>query len=132
MAEAHDVPAWILLFFGIYALAASLGEFRQPGFWKSMIDDFERVPALRFLTGIVCIVLGAAIYLTNPWIPRDWMSVVVTVIGGWVVVEGVMFLAFGDKFIKLSALMMGGGMRIWAIAGAAGGGAMIVAALLRL
>lgn len=132
MAETATIPAWILLFFGIYALAASLGEFRQPGFWKGMIDDFEKVPALRFLTGIVCIVLGAAIYLTNPWVPGDWMSVVVTVFGGWIVVEGVMFLAFGDKFIKLSALMMGGGMRIWAIVGAAGGAAMIVAALLRL
>ena len=132
MAEAHNIPAWILLFFGIYALAASLGEFRQPGFWKSMIDDFEKVPALRFLTGIFCIVLGAAIYLANPWIPGDWMSVVVTIVGGWVVVEGVMFLAFGDKFIKLSAVMMGGGMRIWAIVGAVGGAAMIVAALLRL
>lgn len=132
MAETATIPAWILLFFGIYALAASLGEFRQPGFWKSMIDDFEKVPALRFLTGIVCLVLGAAIYLTNPWVPGDWLSVVVTVIGGWVVVEGVMFLAFGDKFIKLSALMMGGGMRIWAIVGAVMGAAMVVFALTRL
>lgn len=87
MAETQDIPAWILLFFGLYALAASLAEFRQPGFWKGMIDDFEKIPALRFLTGIVCIALGAAIYLTNPWIPGDWLSVVVTVIGGWVVVE---------------------------------------------
>lgn len=132
MAETATIPAWILLFFGIYALAASLGEFRQPGFWKSMIDDFEKVPALRFLTGIVCLVLGAAIYLTNPWVPGDWLSVVVTVIGGWVVVEGVMFLAFGDKFVKLSALMMGGGMRIWAIVGAVMGAAMVVFALTRL
>lgn len=43
-----------------------------------------------------------------------------------------MFLAFGDTFIKLSALMMGAGMRVWAILGAAMGAAMVVFALMRL
>lgn len=132
MAQTATISAWILLFFGIYSLSASLAEFRQPGFWKSMIDDFEKVPALRFLTGIFCLTLGAAIYLANPWVPGDWMSVVVTVLGAWILVEGVLFLAFGDKFIRLSAMMMGGGMRIWAIIGGLLGIAMIAVSLMRL
>lgn len=132
MVDEGAISAWIMLFFGIYAVAASIGEFRQPGFWRSMIDDFERTPSLRFLTGIFCIVMGAAVYLTNPWVPGDWLSMIVTVLGGWVVVEGVLFLAFGDKFIRLSAIMMGGGMRLWAAFGGFMGLAMVVYAVMRI
>ena len=132
MAETATIPAWILLFFGLYSLAASIGEFRQPGFWKRMIDDFEKVPAMRFVTGMLCLALGAAIYLVNPWNPADWMSVLVTILGAWIALEGLGFLAFGDKFIAVSAMLMGGGMRIWALVGALLGIVMIVLALMRL
>lgn len=132
MAEAGTIPAWILLFTGLYSLAAGIGEFRQPGYWKSMIDDFARTPSLRFLTGLFCLALGAAIYLTNPWDPGDWMSVVVTVLGGWIAIEGLLFLAVGDRFIQFSAALLGGGTRIWAIIASLIGVAAIVAALMRL
>ncbi len=132
MAQADTISAWILFFFGLYSLSAGLGEFRQPGFWKSMIDDFADTPSLRFLTGIFCLVLGATVYLVNPWDPSDWMSIVVTVIGGWVVIEGVAFLVFGDRFVAMSAVMMGSANRIWAVLAVVAGLAMMAAALMRL
>ena len=132
MADQSNISEWILLFFGLYSLAAGIGEFRQPGFWMSLFDDFSNTPSLRFLTGIICLVMGAAIYLTNPWDPGDWMSVVVTVIGGWIVIEGLAFLAFGDRFIRFAAAMMGSGQRVWAIIASVLGVAMIALPLMRL
>lgn len=132
MADAASIPAWILLFMGLYALAAGIGEFRQPGIWKRMVGDFDTSPALRFLTGIFCLVLGATIYLVNPWDPGDWMAVLVTVLGGWIAIEGVLFLAVGDRFIAFSSALMSSGGRIWAMLSIVLGLAGIAAGLIRL
>jgi uncharacterized protein YjeT (DUF2065 family) len=132
MAETASIPAWILLFMGLYALGAGVGEFRQPGIWKRMVGDFDTSPAMRFLTGIVCLALGAAIYLVNPWDPSDWMAILITVLGGWIALEGLLFLAVGDRFIALSSALMAMGGRIWAMVSIVLGIAAIIAALLRL
>src|SRR6187399_91747 len=63
MAEGTDISAWIALFLGLYALAASAGELRSPNTWWTMLKDFERIPAFRFVTGFVTLALGTAIYL---------------------------------------------------------------------
>ncbi|MCA1749247.1 MAG: hypothetical protein ABR601_07840 [Parasphingopyxis sp.] len=115
MIDEGQLPAWIALFFGIYALAAGIGELRKPGFWTSMVGDFGQNSALRFLTGIVVLALGAIIYLANPWRPDDWLAVVVTVIGGWMIVEGALILAAGDLFLGFAARLMGSASRLWAI-----------------
>jgi hypothetical protein len=97
-----------------------------------MFDDFSGTPSLRFLTGIICLVMGAAIYLANPWDPADWMSVVVTVIGGWIVIEGLAFLAFGDRFIPIVATVLGSNQRFWAVIACVLGVVIIALPLMRL
>ncbi len=132
MAQTGTISAWILLFFGLYSLGAGIGELRQPGLWKSMVEELIESAGLRFLTGILCLVMGAAVYLTNPWFPDDWLSVAVTMLGAAMVVEGIGFLAAGDHFMKLSLGLMGGANRIWATLSCLLGIAMIVAAMARL
>ena len=61
MAQTADIPAWIAFFLGLYSLAAAVGEFRAPGTWRVMLKDMERSAGLRYLTGMFCLVLGAAI-----------------------------------------------------------------------
>src|SRR5688500_18159994 len=51
MAETSQLPAWIALFLGLYWLAAGVGELRGPNGWWMMLKEFERSPALRFVTG---------------------------------------------------------------------------------
>ena len=53
MAEPSQISAWILLFTGLYSLAAAAGELRTPNSWWAMLKDFERSPATRFLTGLL-------------------------------------------------------------------------------
>lgn len=132
MVDGIDIPAWIALFVGLYSASAAIGELRHPGGWVGMVAHFERDLGLRFLTGIVCLGLGAAIYLVSPWRPGDWLAVLVTVIGGGMVVEGALILAFGDNFLAFARRLMGAANRLWAGLSLLLGAALIVVALLRL
>ena len=132
MADGIDIPAWIALFIGLYSASAAIGELRHPGGWVGMVAHFERDLGLRFLTGIVCLGLGAAIYLVSPWRPGDWLAVLVTVIGGGMVVEGALILAFGDNFLAFARRLLGAANRLWAGLSLLLGAALIVVALLRL
>src|SRR5690606_26542484 len=102
MTETFDIPAWIILFLGLYALAAGVGELGAPGGWAAMLDEFEEQAGLRFVTGFVALALGAAVYLANPWRPDDWLAILVSVVGGVMVIEGALLLASGDRFIRFS------------------------------
>jgi hypothetical protein len=132
MAETQDISAWILLFVGLYSLAASIGELRLPGFWAKMLADFERYPGLRFLTGFFVLSLGAAIYLVNPWRPDDWMAVLVSVLGGAMVAEGMLILAMGDRLLGFARALMGRSNAFWTGFSAIFGIAAIAVALARL
>lgn len=132
MADATDIPAWIALFLGLYALAAAIGEFRAPGLWLKMVNETASGAGLQFLGGIFCITLGASIYLVNPWNPGDWLAVVITVMGGLVVLEGMALLAFGGPFMTFAKIFMGIASRGWAAFAGVLGIALVVVALLRL
>ena len=132
MVSAIDYPAWIMLAFGIYALAAGIGEWRRPGFWLSMLDDVAQSPALRFLTGVFCIAVGTALYLTAPWDMGDWMQVAIKIIGAGMVIEGALFLAIGDLFLDFAKRLMGMVNRFWAGFTILLGIAVIVAAEVRI
>ncbi len=131
MANMDDIPAWIALFTGLYALGAAIGELRSPGSWAAMLDGFERNEALRFLTGIVLLALGAAIYLVNPWNPADWLSICVTVLGGGMALEGFIMLAWGRAFMHFASALLGAVNRVWALIAAGMGIVLICVALLR-
>ena len=132
MAEPSQISAWILLFMGLYSLAAAVGELRSPNTWWAMLKDFERSPGLRFLTGLFVLALGAAVYLVNPWVPRDWLSIMVSVLGGLMVAEALLILASGDRFLHLARALIGRAGRAWAGFAALLGMAMILVALSRL
>lgn len=132
MAHAADIPAWIILFMGLYALSASIGELRRPGSWAAMLEEFEQREGLRFLAGLVVLSLGAAIYLVNPWNPGDWMSVLVTVLGAGMAVEGLVIFAFGQAYLHFAAKLLGTINRTWALLAGILGAVLVCLAMLRL
>ena len=137
MAGTADTPAWIALFLGLYILAASVAELRGPGSWARLLEDFGRSPALAFLTGAFAIALGAAIYLVSPWQPagqdRDWLGILISVIGGLAVAKGLFFIAAPERVTGMGRRIMTGGKTSF-IAGFAAvlGAALIFVALSRL
>jgi len=132
VAHGDQITAWIALFAGLYALAAGVGELRSPNTWWMMLKELERSPALRFVTGLVTLAIGATIYLVNPWVPGDWLSVAVSVIGGVAVAEGLLILASGERFLHLARAVLGRASRVWAACSLLFGVAAILVALSRL
>ena len=132
MGSAGNITGWITLFFGLYGLAAGVGEFRNPGFWSRMVREVQASSALQFLTGFITLILGATIYLVNPFDSSDWLSILITVIGGWILIEGMLIMAVGDWFMGFAARLMGQGGRAWAVFAIIFGLAAAFAGLLRL
>jgi hypothetical protein len=130
--DPTNIPAWIAFFLGLYALASGVGEIRNPGGWAAMIGDFERSPAARFVTGFACIAVGAAIYLAAPWREGDWLAIVVNILGGVAVAEGILILAAGDRFVALARRLLGNATGAWAGFSVVFGMAAIVAGVTRL
>ena len=79
-----------------------------------MLKEFERSAGLRYLTGLFMLSLGAAVYLVNPWVPGDWLSILVSVMGGLMVAEGLLILASGERFLHLARALIGRAGRAWA------------------
>lgn len=132
MGNAGNITGWITFFFGLYAVAAGTGEFRQPGFWAKMVQETRDSRALQFLTGMFTLLLGATVYLVNPWDPGDMLAILITVLGAWIFIEGALILAAGDWFLKFAGKLMGAASRLWAGLSIAIGLAAIFAALVRL
>lgn len=132
MGNAANVTGWITFFIGLYSLAAGIGELRQPGFWAGMVREVRASSAIQFLVGIVTITIGAAIYLTNPYDPTDILSILITVMGAFIFLEGAVIMAFGDWFMGMAGKIMNSGNKIWAGLSVAIGIAAISVAFVRL
>jgi len=132
MGNAANITGWITFFIGLYSLAAGIGELRQPGFWAGMIREVRASSAIQFLTGMFLITLGAAIYLANPYDPKDILSILITAMGAFMFLEGAAIMAFGDWFLSIAGKMLNSGNKIWAIFSILIGIAAIFVALVRL
>ena len=132
MTQAENIPAWIALFLGLYSLAAGVGELRNPGMWQKMTEDFASNGAVVFLTGIMCIGFGGAIYLASPWQQGDWLSILISLVGGFMIAEGAVLIAMGDRLIGVWKRFLGEKTGIWAGLSALIGAGLIFAALSRL
>ncbi|NCU11102.1 MAG: hypothetical protein GXC70_02895 [Sphingomonadaceae bacterium] len=97
-SQSIDATAWSAMLLGLAALFAGLGALRKPGIWREMLNEVERSPALQFLCGMMELVIGAVVYLANPWVPADLTSCVIKVMGGAMMVEALMILGFVDIY----------------------------------
>ena len=132
MAQVSDISAWIALFLGLTILAVSVAELRAPGGWMKLVEELEASFALRFVTGFVTVMFGAVVYLANPWDRGDWLSMLVSVIGGIGVAKGLMILAAPDRIMGLGRRILGNRASLIAGIDALLGAALLFAALSRL
>ena len=132
MVDEGQVSGWILLFIGLYAFAAGIGELRRPGTWRRMLIEMEASPTLAFFGGFAALLFGALTYLFNPWNPGDWLSILVTVIAGIAVLEGMLILAVGGWYLRLARRMISGGSFIWALFSMVAGLCAVAAGVIRV
>lgn len=132
MATAADMSAWIALFLGLAILVVCVAELRAPGGWMKLVEELEGSFALRFVTGFFTVAFSAMVYLANPWERSDWLSVLVTVIGGIGVAKGLLILAAPDRIMGLGRRILGNRSTVIAGIDALLGAALLFAALSRL
>lgn len=131
MDTTFDVTAWSALLLGLSALFAGIGTLRKPGIWRTMIDEVEKSPALQFVCGMLELLVGAVIYLANPWLPGDVLSCVIKAMGGAMMIEALAILGFCDIYTQFWLRTLSHMHRGWATSTVLLGLALSVAGMLR-
>lgn len=98
--EPFDMTAWSALLLGLAALFAGIGALRKPGIWRTMLEEIERSPALQFVCGMLELVVGAVIYLGNPWVPAEVVTCIVKGLGGLMMLEALAIIGFCDIYTQ--------------------------------
>lgn len=126
MPDVSQAPAWTALFLGLFALFAGVGELRKPGHWQKLIEEIVASPALQLATGLLELFLGAVIYIANPWASPDWLSSLLSVIGGLMCIEALAVIAFSDVYMAFWVRRFGPLSKLWCGCSIAIGLALIV------
>lgn len=132
MPQSLDPTAWSALLLGLTALFAGIGALRKPGAWRIMLDEVEGSPALQFLCGMLELVVGAVVYLANPWVPADLDACAMKALGGVMMVEALAILGFVDLYTQMWLRNLTFMHRGWALSTMAFGLALSVVGALRL
>lgn len=132
MTATFDPTAWSAMLLGLTALFAGIGALRKPGAWRTLLDEVERSPALQFLCGMMELVIGAAVYLINPWLPHDLLACAMKALGGVMMVEALMILGFVDIYTQFWLRSLTFMHRGWALSTMAFGLVLTVLGSLRL
>lgn len=114
MQDMGDPTAWSSLLLGLAAVAAGAGALRKPGVWQTMIGEVEGSPALQFLSGMLELAIGAAVYLANPWLPTDLLTCLLKSLGGLMMAEAVAILFACDLYTQMWLRSLGNFHRGWA------------------
>jgi hypothetical protein len=117
--------------YGLYILVTGLSGLAMPLRWKAVIEDYQRSPALTYLTAVIVLGLGLTLVSVHSlW--TDPLAVVVSLVGWIVLVEGLALAAFPDGLMKFGAATVAtsGRTRAWAIVAVIAGAALLIAGLI--
>jgi len=110
-----DATGWSGFLLGLAALAAGIGALRRPGIWRTMIDEVVASPALQFVCGMLELLVGAIVYLANPFSASDVLASAIRLIGGFMMAEALVILAFVDIYTQAWLRNLANMHRGWAL-----------------
>jgi uncharacterized protein YjeT (DUF2065 family) len=110
-----DLTAWTSTLLGFYILFAGIGALRNPASWQKMIGEVGKSPALQLVAGLLELVVGALVYLANPWVPADLLSCVLKTAGGLLMIEALVIAGFADIYTHFWLRTLNHMHRGWAI-----------------
>jgi len=100
MPEPLDLTAWSAALLGLYVTAAGIGALRNASAWRTMIEEIAASPALQLLCGLLELLVGALVYLANPWVPADLLACLMKATGGLMMVEALAIAGFCDIYTQ--------------------------------
>jgi len=101
MITAIPLTLNLLILIGLYELSAGSAGLTGQIDWRTMLDEFDRSPALTFMTGFVAYVIGAVVVLVH-WIWTDPLAIIVSAVGCIVAVEGLLIMAVPGPLFAFS------------------------------
>ncbi len=132
MPLVFDPTAWSGGLLGLFTLFAAIGALRQPGIWRTMVDEIDKSPALQLISGLVELFLGAVVYLINPWDAGDILSCVMKSLGGLMMIEALAVTGFSDIYFHIWLKNLAAMHRAWAVVTLVLGLALAIAGFARL
>lgn len=130
MEALANAPAWTALLLGLAALSVGVGALRQPGTWQTMVREIMESPTLQFLSGMLEMVVGAAVYFVNPWLPEDILACVMKALGGLMMMEALVILGFCDVYSQFWVKCLTHMHRGWSIFTTLVGAALVAAGMM--
>ncbi len=131
MSVTIDLTAWSATLLGIYVLFAGIGALRAPQNWRNMIEEVAGSPAFQLVCGLLELLVGALIYLANPWVPADLLSCVMKAAGGLMMIEALMIAGFCDIYTQFWLRTLNHMHRGWSFLMIGTGIALVAAGQLR-
>ena len=101
MVTAIPLTLNLLILIGLYELAAGIAGLTGSINWNTMLDEFDRSPALTFMTGFMVYVLGAVVVLVH-CIWTDPLAIIVSAIGCIAAVEGLLIMTVPSPLFTFS------------------------------
>jgi hypothetical protein len=98
---------------GIYLAAVGIGGLIRRDRWSTLIAEFERSPALTFVTGGFAFAIGAAMFGVHHTL-HDPLAAIVTIFAAAILIKGLLLVAIPDALFGL-ARPLAGFIRIWPI-----------------
>lgn len=119
----------IALGIGLYGLAAGLGLVIRPERGRKIFAELRESDALSFVCGVLVFFIGAVLLVAHHKVDTTF-EMVITIISGLAVLEGLVFIALGSSFMRLiNPLLSGNLIRLWGLVAVALGVVLIYAGL---
>lgn len=101
MATASVLTLHLAILIGLYEGAAGLAGLTGQIRWTDLVAEFERSPALTFITGFVAFAIGGTMVLVhNHW--TDPLAIVVSLVGWAALAEGLLVLVRPAALLTLA------------------------------
>lgn len=101
MTTAIPLTLHLAVLIGLYDLAAGLAGLTGAIRWEALLDEFEKSPALTFVTGFMAFVIGGVLTLAhNIW--TDPIAIIVSLIGWVALIEGLLIMVIPRPLLGLS------------------------------
>ena len=101
MITAIPLTLNLLILIGLYELAAGIAGLTGRINWRTLLDEFDRSPALTFMTGFMVYMLGAVVVLIH-CIWTDPLAIIVSAIGCIAAVEGFLIVTVPGPLFAFS------------------------------
>jgi hypothetical protein len=101
MITAIPLTLNLLVVIGLYELVAGIAGLTGQINWRTMLDEFDRSPALTFITGFLVYALGAVVILVH-CIWTDPLAIIVSAIGWIAAVEGLLIMTVPGPLFAFS------------------------------